>query len=147
MKNTQEEERFGFEEVIYLLIFGILPNEEQLALLRRVLSHFYYLPEGFFEDMMLKAPSANIMNKLARSVLSLYSYDENPENLSLESEIGKALQIIARMGNIAIKAYQVKRRFFDGQTMYLHPEQPVFPSRRRFSPCCAATGFIQKKKR
>ena len=124
VKNTQEEERFGFEEVIYLLIFGILPNEEQLALLRRVLSHFYYLPEGFFEDMMLKAPSANIMNKLARSVLSLYSYDENPENLSLESEIGKALQIIARMGNIAIKAYQVKRRFFDGQTMYLHPEQP-----------------------
>lgn len=124
VKNTQEEGRFGFEEVIYLLIFGVLPNEEQLALLRRVLSHFYYLPEGFFEDMMLKAPSANIMNKLARSVLSLYSYDENPEDLSLESEIGKALQIIARMGNIAIKAYQVKRRFFDGQTMYLHPEQP-----------------------
>lgn len=124
VKNAQAEGRFGFEEVIYLLIFGVLPNAEQLALLRRVLSHFYYLPENFFEDMMLKAPSSNIMNKLARSVLSLYSYDENPEDLSLESEIGKALQIIARMGNMAIKAYQIKRRFFDGQTMYLHPEQP-----------------------
>ncbi len=124
VKNAQAEGRCGFEEVIYLLIFGVLPNSEQLALLRRVLSHFYYLPENFFEDMMLKAPSSNIMNKLARSVLSLYSYDENPEDLSLESEIGKALQIIARMGNMAIKAYQIKRRFFDGQTMYLHPEQP-----------------------
>lgn len=122
--NSQAEGRFGFEEVIYLLIFGVLPNEKQLDLLRRVLSHFYYLPESFFEDMMLKAPSANIMNKLARSVLALYSYDENPEDLSLESEIGKALQIIARMGNMAIKAYQIKRRFFDGQTMFLHPEKP-----------------------
>ena len=62
VKNAQAEGRFGFEEVIYLLIFGVLPNAEQLALLRRVLSHFYYLPENFFEDMMLKAPSSNIMN-------------------------------------------------------------------------------------
>lgn len=124
VNSIQTEERFGFEEIIYLLVFGVLPNENQLSLLRHVLSHFYYLPENFFEDMMFKAPSANIMNKLARSVLSLYSYDENPEDISLESEIGKALQIIARMGNMAIKAYQIKRRFFDGKTMYLHPEKP-----------------------
>ncbi len=119
-----EARRFGFEEVVYLLIFGVLPTEEQLAGLKRILSHFCYLPEGFFEDMMLKAPSANIMNKLARSILALYSYDKDPDNLSLESEIGRALQIIARLGNIAVKAYQVKRRFFDGKTMFLHPEQP-----------------------
>lgn len=116
--------RFGFEEVVYLLIFGVLPTEEQLAGLKRILSHFCYLPEGFFEDMMLKAPSANIMNKLARSILALYSYDKDPDNLSLESEIGRALQITARLGNIAVKAYQVKRRFFEGKTMFLHPEQP-----------------------
>lgn len=119
-----EARRFGFEEVVYLLIFGVLPTEEQLVGLKRILSHFCYLPEGFFEDMMLKAPSANIMNKLARSILALYSYDSDPDNLSLESEIGRALQIIARLGNIAVKAYQVKRRFFDGKTMFLHPEQP-----------------------
>ena len=119
-----EARRFGFEEVVYLLIFGVLPTEEQLAGLKQILSHFCYLPEDFFEDMMLKAPSANIMNKLARSILALYSYDSDPDNLSLESEIGRALQIIARLGNIAVKAYQVKRRFFDGKTMFLHPEQP-----------------------
>ena len=63
------------------------------------------------------------MNKLARSVLALYSYDETPDDTSLESELGKALQIIAKLPNIMVKAYQVKRRSYNGLTMYLHPEQ------------------------
>lgn len=119
----QQEKRFGFEEVIYLLLFGVLPDEKQLEMLNRVLAHFMYLPDSFFEDMMLKAPSPNIMNKLARSVLALYSYDEDADDTSLEAELGKALQIIAKMPNLIIKAYQVKRRSYDGKTMYLHPER------------------------
>ena len=120
--SCQAEGRFGYEEVLYLLLFGVLPTAEQLVLLNRVLAHFMYLPETFFEDMMLKAPSPNIMNKLARSVLALYSYDENPDDNSLEAEIGKALQLIAKMPNLMVKAYQVKRRSYDNQTLFLHPE-------------------------
>ena len=116
--------RFGYEECVYLLLFGVLPNKKELDEFTEHIESLRTLPPSFVRDIILKAPSRDMMNSLARSVLTLYSYDENPENLSLESEIGKALQIIARMGNIAIKAYQVKRRFFDGQTMYLHPEQP-----------------------
>lgn len=121
--NCQAEGRFGYEEIVYLLVFGVLPTKAQLELLNRVLAHFMYLPEGFFEDMMLKAPSPNIMNKLARSVLALYSYDEDPDDTSLESEIGRALQLIAKMPNLMVKAYQVKRRSYDGETMFLHPEK------------------------
>lgn len=123
VENCQKEKRFGYEEVLYLLLFGVLPTAPQLELLNRVLAHFLYLPETFFEDMMLKAPSPNIMNKLARSVLALYSYDENPDDCSLEAEIGKALQLMAKMPNMMVKAYQVKRRFYDGETMFLHPEK------------------------
>ena len=132
VNSAQAEQRFGFEEIIYLLLFGSLPDKAQLERLRLLLSLFYELPEGFFEDMMLKAPSENIMNKLARSMLAMYSYDEDPDELSLESEIGRALQIIARMGNLAVKAYQVKRRFFDEETMYLHPIRPELSMAEEF---------------
>ena len=119
----QDEGRFGYEEVIYLLLFGVLPSKEQLGMFNQVMAHFMYLPDTFFEDMMLKAPSPNIMNKLARSVLALYSYDENADDTSLEAELGKALQLIAKMPNLMVKAYQVKRRSYDGDTMFLHPEK------------------------
>ncbi len=123
IQSCRTEDRFGYEEVVYLLLFGALPNQAQLEMLNRVLAHFMYLPETFFEDMMLKAPSPNIMNKLARSVLALYSYDENADESTLEAELGKSLQLIAKMPNLMVKAYQVKRRSYDGETMYLHPER------------------------
>lgn len=123
IESCRAEGRFGYEEVVYLLMFGVLPTQEQLAMLNEVLAHFMYLPETFFEDMMLKAPSPNIMNKLARSVLALYSYDENADDTSLEAELGKSLQLIAKMPNLMVKAYQVKRRSYDNQTMFLHPEK------------------------
>ena len=121
--NCQAEGRFGYEEVIYLLMFGVLPTKEQLAMINRVMAHFMYLPESFFEDMMLKAPSPNIMNKLARSVLALYSYDEDADEISLETEISRALQVQAKMHNLMVKAYQIKRRCYDNETMVLHPEK------------------------
>ena len=123
IQSCRTEDRFGYEEVVYLLLFGALPNQAQLEMFNRVLAHFMYLPETFFEDMMLKAPSPNIMNKLARSVLALYSYDENADESTLEAELGKSLQLIAKMPNLMVKAYQVKRRSYDGETMYLHPER------------------------
>ncbi len=85
-----EEARFGFEEVVYLLLFGKLPNKEQYDKFCEILLGCMTLPPNFTEDMILKQPSRNIMNKLARAVLALYSTDDDPDNLSLENILHRA---------------------------------------------------------
>ena len=117
------ENRFGFEETAYLLLFGALPTREQLKLFQRALSVHQPLPNMFTEDMILRAPSADVMNKMARSVLSLYSYDDAPEDRSLESELGKAIALIARLPTIAAHAYAAKRHYYDNESLYLHRPQ------------------------
>ncbi|MCO7136334.1 citrate/2-methylcitrate synthase [[Clostridium] leptum] len=116
-----KENRFGFEEVAWLLLFGKLPTQGQLERFTRLLAHCRELPEYFVEDMIIKAPSPNIMNKLARSVLALYSYDSNPEDTSLENLMRQSIHLIAQMPSIMVNAYQVKRRHYDKETMYFHP--------------------------
>lgn len=123
VKNCELEQRFGYEETVYLLLFGVLPTKSQLDSFKNIISSFMELPESFFDDMILKAPSPNVMNKLARGVLALYSYDDNADDTSLEVELGKALQLISKMCNIMVKAYQVRRRHYENETMYLHPIQ------------------------
>lgn len=118
------DNRFGYEEVAWLLLFGELPSKEQLQTFVRTLNSYRELPEYFAEDMIIKAPSKNIMNKLARSVLALYSYDENPDDTSLENNMRQAIQLIARLPTIMTYAYQVKRRHFDKKSMYFHPIDP-----------------------
>ncbi len=120
------ENRFGYEEVAWLLLFGELPSREQLKDFCRILTGYRELPEYFAEDMIIKAPSKNIMNKLARSVLALYSYDDNPDETSLENNMRQAIQLIACMPTIMTYAYQVKRRHFDKQSMYFHPIDPNY---------------------
>ncbi|WP_294551519.1 citrate/2-methylcitrate synthase [uncultured Pseudoflavonifractor sp.] len=117
------ENRFGFEETAYLLLFGALPTREQLKLFQRALSVHQPLPDMFTEDMILRAPSPDVMNKLARSVLSLYSYDDAPEDRSLESELGKSIALIARLPTIAAHAYAAKRHYYDNESLYLHRPQ------------------------
>ena len=119
-----DEDRFGFEEVVWLLLFGQLPTPEQLEALCELLSSYRELPEYFAEDMIIKAPSPNIMNKLARSVLALYSYDDTPDELTLENVLRQSIQLIARMPTIMAYAYQVKRRHYDHQSMFFHPMKP-----------------------
>lgn len=119
--NVQNEDRFGFEETVYLLIFGELPNAEQLEEFTQYLGMNRNLPDGFFADMIMKAPSRNIMNKMARSVLALYSYDDNAEDMSLEEEMKKSLNLIAKLPVIMIDALQVKRRKYDNESMIMHP--------------------------
>jgi citrate synthase len=119
------EDRFGFEEVAWLLLFGKLPTRTQLEHFTQVLSGCRELPEYFAEDMIIKAPSKNVMNKLARSVLALYSYDENPDEPTLENNMRQSIQLIARLPTIMTYAYQVKRRHFDKKSMYFHPIDPT----------------------
>ena len=118
------DNRFGFEEVEWLLLFGKLPSKEQLERFNRTLNENRELPSYFAEDMIIKAPSANIMNKLARSVLALYSYDPTPDDPSLENNMRQSVELIARLPTIMTYAYQVKRRYYDKESMYFHPLCP-----------------------
>ncbi len=117
------ENRFGYEETAYLLLFGELPNKEQLTEFNKILSEMREMPTRFTEDMILPAPSRDIMNKLERSVLALYSYDPDPEPTTLEKELRQALQLIARCPVIVAHAYAAKRYYFDKQSLYLHRPQ------------------------
>ena len=116
--------RFGFEEVVFLLLFGVLPTAEQLADFSELLAENRELPEYFAEDMIIKAPSPNIMNKLSRSVLALYSYDDNPEATDLENMLRQCIELIAMLPTILGYAYQVKRRHYDNKTMSIRPLLP-----------------------
>ncbi|MBP0973557.1 MAG: citrate/2-methylcitrate synthase [Oscillospiraceae bacterium] len=123
--NAERENRFGFEETAYLLLFGDLPTKDELEAFNHHLSMHRSLPSGFVVDMMMKAPSRNIMNKLARSILSLYSYNEiDCEDTTLESEMRTAISLIAKMPIIMVNAYQVKRKHFDNQSLFMHPLRP-----------------------
>ena len=121
LDGAKKDDRFGFEEVIWLLLFGSLPTKEKLDWFRNVLADARELPEYFAEDMIIKAPSRDIMNKLGRSVLALYSYDEDPDSINLENVLRQSIELIARMPAIMSYAYQVKRRHFDGKSMFFHP--------------------------
>lgn len=118
------ENRFGYEETAWLLLFGSLPTPGQLEKFSEILSAYRELPDYFAEDMIIKAPSPNIMNKLARSVLALYSYDSMPDDLSMENVLRQSIELIARLPSIMAYAYQVKRRHYDRESMYLHPNLP-----------------------
>ncbi len=119
----ERENRFGYEEVVWLLIFGALPTKEQLARFREVLSTCRELPDDFIEDMIMKAPSPDIMNKAARSVLALYSYDPNPDEITAENVLRQSIQLIAQIPTIMTAAYQVKRRAYDKKSMFFHPNK------------------------
>ena len=115
-------DRFVFEEVIWLLLFGSLPNREQLDDFCEILAEHRALPEGFMDTM--NAPSPNIMNKLQRCVLGLYSYDEHAEDLSLENILNQSINLIASMPTMMVNAYQMKRRYYDKQSMFFHLPKP-----------------------
>ena len=117
-------DRFMFEEVIWLLLFGSLPTSDQLGSFQEILAEHRALPDGFAEDMIMKAPSPNIMNKMARAVLAMYSYDEHAEDLSLENILNQSINLIAGLPSIMVNAYQVKRRFYDKQSMFFHMPKP-----------------------
>lgn len=114
------ENRFGFEETAYLLLFGNLPTKNQLDKFCEYLSTMRRLPSNFTEDMILKAPSKNIMNKLARSVLASYSYDPNPDEITVQNVLRQSFELIARMPTMIAHAYQTKRHYFDGESLILH---------------------------
>ena len=120
----ETENRFGFEEVGYLLMCGALPTREQLGEFQRTIGLERALPDNFTEDMIMRAPSRDIMNKLAGATLALYSYDENPDETTVENIMRQGISLAAKFPVIISHAYQAKRRYFDGDSMFLHVPDP-----------------------
>lgn len=120
VRGFQEEKRFGFEECCYLLLFGELPDRTGLAEFEKLLGELRGLPDGFLEDMILKAPSRDIMNKLARSVLAAYSYDPNPDDLSLKNTLRQCIELIARFPTMVAYGYQAKAHYHDEKSLFIH---------------------------
>ena len=118
------QDRFLFEEVAWLLLFGSLPNKETLDNFRRILETHRELPDGFAETQIMAAPSPNLMNKMARSVLAMYSYDEEAENTSLENVIKQSINLIAEMPSMMVYAYQTKKHAYDHESLYFHYPKP-----------------------
>ena len=115
-----ENGTFGYEEVAYLLLLGKLPNRREMELFNAMLAEARPLPAGFFDDMILKNPSPNVMNGLARSILALYTYDDDPDDRSVENLMAQSISLIARLPVIVAQTYQVKRHIYDGKSLYIH---------------------------
>ena len=126
VESCDKEGRFGFEETIFLLMFGNLPSRVELESFSAILAEKRTLPENFAEDMILKAPSSNIMNKLARSVLALYSYDsdENPDDIGMANLLRQSFELIARFPTLVAYAYAAKKHYYDGTSLVLHNPNP-----------------------
>ncbi|MCR4739975.1 MAG: citrate/2-methylcitrate synthase [Lachnospiraceae bacterium] len=115
------DQRFGFEEITYLLLFGRLPNERELNDFNKLLSDYRALPTDFVRDIIMKAPSRDMMNTLARSVLTLFSYDDRADDTSIPNVLRQCLQLIALTPLLSVYGYQAYRHYHDGKSLYIHP--------------------------
>lgn len=125
VRNTYSEGRFGFEEAAYLLMFGDLPDRDTLSAFTGLISGMRGLPAGFAEDSIMKQPSRDIMNKLACSVLALYSCDDDAEDMSVGNVLRQCLELIARLPTIAAYAYRAKRHYFNKSSLIIHQLDPA----------------------
>ena len=115
-----QDDRYGFEEVAYLLLFGKLPDKQQLVDFTELLANQRSLPTNFVRDVIMKAPSRDIMNGLSRSVLTLYSYDHNPDDTSLPNVLRQCLNLISVFPLLSVYGYQAYNHYVKGKSLYIH---------------------------
>ena len=118
------DNRFGFEEVTYLLLFDKLPNKEELDSFRRLLGEYRTLPTSFVRDIIMKAPSKDMMNTLSRSVLTLYSYDDRADDTSIPNVLRQCLQLISLFPLLTIYGYNAYKHYHDGASFFIHSPKP-----------------------
>ena len=118
------EGRYGFEEVTYLLIFGRMPNENELEDFKTMLASYRTLPTNFVRDVILKAPSEDMMNSLARSVLTLHSYDNRANDTSIDNVVRQCIQMIAIFPMLSVYGYQAYRHYHQDKSLYIHRPKP-----------------------
>ncbi|MEL7655565.1 MAG: citrate/2-methylcitrate synthase, partial [Bacillota bacterium] len=119
-----KEKRFGFEEATYLLIFGKLPTVEQLADFTDVLAQYRTLPTSFARDIIMKAPTSDMMNTLARSVLTLHAYDTKANDVGIPNVLRQSLLLTAVFPLLSVYGYQTYRHYFGGGSLFIHTPKP-----------------------
>ena len=130
VRRQPKDDNFGFERTAYLLLLGELPGEEQLKEFCGLLSFYRTLPTSFVRDIIMKAPSGDMMNTLARSVLTLYSYDEDVEDISVPNVLRQCMQLVALFPLLSVYGYQAYRHYHDGQSLFITSRTPSSPPRR-----------------
>lgn len=119
-----KDKRLGFEETVYLLLFSQLPNRAELERFEQELSEFRTLPTSFVRDIILKAPGKDMMNILSRSVLTLYAYDDNPDDISIANVLRQCLQLIAVFPLLSVYGYQSYQHYHMGKSLFIHLPKP-----------------------
>lgn len=120
-----EDDRFGFEEVVYLLLFGAMPNKKQLKEFKELLVQYRTLPQNFVRDVILKAPSEDMMNSIARSVLTLFCYDKNPNDTSIENVMRQCVQLISVFPMLSVYGYHAYNHYLRDKSLYIHRAEPT----------------------
>lgn len=124
IKGLDENSHFGFEESTYLLLFGNLPTGEELSSFASLLAEYRTLPIGFVRDIIMKAPSQDMMNTLARSVLTLYSYDDRADDISIPNVLRQCMELISLFPLLSVYGYQAYRHYHDGASLFIHKPKP-----------------------
>ena len=119
-----KDKRFGFEEVTYLLLFGKMPDKKELSDFTHLLGEYRCIPPNFVRDIIMKKPSRDIMNAVARSVLMLYSYDDRADDLSIPNVVRQSLQLISELPLLAVYSYQAYRHYHKGGSFIIHEPDP-----------------------
>lgn len=141
----QEEKRLGFEETVYLLLFGKCPNQDELKEFTLALEERRDLPKHYKEDVILKIPAPNIMNKLQRTVLTLYSYDDNPDDISVVNVLKQSLDLIAKLPLLAAYSYQAKRHYFNYDSLVIHTPKKGVGTAENFLSLIRPDGKVGKE--
>ena len=126
---------FGFEECTYLLLFGKLPNKQELGEFCELLSNYRSLPQNFVRDVIMKKPSKDMMNALARGVLTLYSYDEVPDDTSEANVLRQCLQLISMFPLLSVYSYQTYRHYYNGESLIIHPPKKEYSTAENILHC------------
>ncbi|MDE5899264.1 MAG: citrate/2-methylcitrate synthase [Treponemataceae bacterium] len=132
VRDAEQNDQFCFEQCVYLLLFGELPTQKELDQFREFVGKCRVLPQNFTEDMILKAPSPDIMNKMARGVLASYSFDRHAEDRSVANILRQCIELISRFSTLAAYAYQARRRYIEEKSLYIHNPQQELSTAENF---------------
>ena len=135
IRNQDFNDHFGFEECTYLLLFGKLPNRDELSELKDILSRYRVLPRNFVRDIIMKKPSNNMMNTLARCVLSMYSYDDNPDRTDEANVLRQCLELIAMFPLMSVYGYHAYRYYHKGKSLVIHRPVSTYSTAENILHC------------
>ncbi|MEE1318933.1 MAG: citrate/2-methylcitrate synthase [Ruminococcus sp.] len=124
IKGITDDDRFGFEEVVYLLLFGSMPTAEELKNFKNLLVQYRTLPQNFVRDVILKAPSDDMMNSIARSVLTLFCYDKNPNDIAINNVLRQCIQLISVFPLLSVYGYHSYNHYLRDKSLYIHRAEP-----------------------